>query len=244
MNLEDCSIIAIGNTHIKLIQSLGSQRSATLYKSETDSIEQICTVIDYKDKIYICGVRSTLIDMFGERLGNRVSFITTQSILERINIKGIYSTFGVDRLLNIVSVMHQYPEISDCTIIDFGTFTTVSGISKDSSSGLYTLTQNEILLGITRTMESISSSTSDLPSLSGDSLFQGGGIWGETEQALYTGILNNIVSLVKRFENKAVIITGGWTESLRSASLLERSSVIFEPDLQTRGIIEVVKHLT
>lgn len=174
------------------------------------------------------------------------------------SISGTYPTLGHDRLANTMAALKLYvKDAADAGIvIDFGTATTLTAVSKDGK-----LLGGMITLGLKATMKAIYSNTDQLPLLSVEHVFQPASInplATTTEEAILNGTLIGHVAMVEhwiaqskrkisgvRAEGKngaelslndsvVVIATGGLSHFFSDA--LTGSVNYFDADLTLKGI--------
>ncbi|MDC0215518.1 type III pantothenate kinase [Candidatus Pelagibacter sp.] len=145
---------------------------------------------------------------------------------------------GSDRLANAISVMSQN---NNFIIIDFGTATTFDVVVNNKYRGgviapgvdlsLNTLTKRASLIptiDLKKTKKVVGKDTI--------SAVRAGFFWG------YAGLIDNIVELIKKEENKKfkIIITGGLSNLFKKSL---KSKIIQKKDITINGLIRATKYL-
>lgn len=136
--------------------------------------------------------------------------------LDKIPIKNIYPTMGIDRALALLGAgkIYGFP----CLVIDAGTALTLTGVDSDRS-----LIGGAILPGLKLQFQSLAKKTAALPNVNlPDSLPSRWSI--NTPDAITSGILYTILGGIKTFiddwlkqyPNSQVILTGGDSQLLLS----------------------------
>ena len=149
----------------------------------------------------------------------------------KVNIKQI----GSDRLANSISVSKLN---SNYIIIDFGTATTFDVIIKNNYYG------GIIAPGINLSIKSLKNNASLIPNFTLEkvrkvigkntlSALRSGFFWG------YTGLINNIIKLIKieTKKNFKIIVTGGYSH-LFNSSLDYKVSI--DKDITIKGLIKII----
>ena len=149
----------------------------------------------------------------------------------KVNIKQI----GSDRLANSISVSKLN---SNYIIIDFGTATTFDVIIKNNYYG------GIIAPGINLSIKSLKNNASLIPNFTLQkvgkvigkntlSALRSGFFWG------YTGLINNIIKLIKieTKKNFKIIVTGGYSH-LFNSSLDYKVSI--DKDITIKGLIKII----
>ena len=149
----------------------------------------------------------------------------------KVNIKQI----GSDRLANSISVSKLN---SNYIIIDFGTATTFDVIIKNNYYG------GIIAPGINLSIKSLENNASLIPNFTLQkvkkvigkntlSALRSGFFWG------YTGLINNIIKLIKieTKKNFKIIVTGGYSH-LFNSSLDYKVSI--DKDITIKGLIKII----
>ena len=149
----------------------------------------------------------------------------------KVNIKQI----GSDRLANSISVSKLN---SNYIIIDFGTATTFDVIIKNNYYG------GIIAPGINLSIKSLENNASLIPNFTLQkvkkvigkntlSALRSGFFWG------YTGLINNIIKLIKieTKKNFKIIVTGGYSHLFKS-SLDYKVSI--DKDITIKGLIKII----
>ena len=149
----------------------------------------------------------------------------------KVNIKQI----GSDRLANSISVSKLN---SNYIIIDFGTATTFDVIIKNNYYG------GIIAPGINLSIKSLKNNASLIPNFTLQkvkkvigkntlSALRSGFFWG------YTGLINNIIKLIKieTKKNFKIIVTGGYSHLFKS-SLDYKVSI--DKDITIKGLIKII----
>ena len=149
----------------------------------------------------------------------------------KVNIKQI----GSDRLANSISVSKLN---SNYIIIDFGTATTFDVIIKNNYYG------GIIAPGINLSIKSLENNASLIPNFTLQkvkkvigkntlSALRSGFFWG------YTGLINNIIKLIKieTKKNFKIIATGGYSHLFKSSLDYK---VSFDKDITIKGLIKII----
>ena len=152
-----------------------------------------------------------------------------------INIKVNIKQIGSDRLANSISVSKLN---SNYIIIDFGTATTFDVIIKNNYYG------GIIAPGINLSIKSLENNASLIPNFTLQkvkkvigkntlSALRSGFFWG------YTGLINNIIKLIKieTKKNFKIIVTGGYSH-LFNSSLDYKVSI--DKDITIKGLIKII----
>lgn len=151
-------------------------------------------------------------------------------------ISSLYSTLGADRIANMVAAWKLYGKERNTAIIDLGTATTLTTVSKDGHfMGGY------ITLGLGKSLSSLHESAAQLPkAVLGSSAERQ--LAFDTEASIVSGTLLGHVGIVEHWLKIArrclgnemqAIATGGWCE------LVARHTLCFDnvdPLLTLRGI--------
>lgn len=159
------------------------------------------------------------------------------------SITALYPTLGHDRLANTLAVLKLYvKDAADAGIvIDFGTATTLTGVSKAGK-----LLGGMITLGLNSTMKAIYSNIDQLPLLDVEKVFQRDQInplATTTEDAILNGTVLGHIAMVEHWiaESKrkiggsvVVVATGGLSHFFSDA--LTGSVNYFDSDLTLKGI--------
>ena len=159
------------------------------------------------------------------------------------SISNLYPTLGHDRLANTLAVLKLYvKDAADAGIvIDFGTATTLTGVSKAGK-----LLGGMITLGLNSTMKAIYSNTDQLPLLDVKNGFRRDNInplATNTEEAILNGTVLGHIAMVEHWiaESKrkiggsvVVVATGGLSHFFSDA--LTGSVNYFDSDLTLKGI--------
>jgi type III pantothenate kinase len=165
------------------------------------------------------------------------------SLDKQKSITDTYPTLGHDRLANCVAALEFYvKDAADAAIvIDFGTATTLTGVSKAGR-----LMGGLITLGLKSTMQAIYSKTDQLPLLDVDKVFQRDSInplATTTPEAILNGTVLGHIAMVEHWiaESKrvmdgsvVVVATGGLSHYFSDA--FTGSIEFFDSDLTLKGI--------
>ncbi|MDZ4835311.1 MAG: type III pantothenate kinase [Candidatus Melainabacteria bacterium] len=165
------------------------------------------------------------------------------SLQSQTSISDTYPTLGHDRLANTMAVYKLYVKgAADAGIvIDFGTATTLTGVSKAGN-----LLGGMITLGLRETMKAIYSNIDQLPLLDVENVFQRDKInplATTTEEAILNGTVLGHIAMVEHWiaEGKrkmggsvVVVATGGLSHFFSDA--LTGSVNYFDADLTLKGI--------
>ena len=186
-----------------------------------------------------CSVVPKKFEIIKNVLNRRYSIKTYE--LKKIDLKDIIKIkvnlkqIGSDRLANSISVSKLN---SNYIIIDFGTATTFDVIIKNSYYG------GIIAPGINLSIKSLESNASLIPYFTLQkvkkvigkntlSALRSGFFWG------YTGLINNIIKLIKieTKKNFKIIATGGYSHLFKS-SLDYKVSI--DKDITIKGLIKII----
>ena len=186
-----------------------------------------------------CSVVPKKFEIIKDVLNRRYSIKTYE--LKKIDLKDIIKIkvnlkqIGSDRLANSISVSKLN---SNYIIIDFGTATTFDVIIKNSYYG------GIIAPGINLSIKSLESNASLIPYFTLQkvkkvigkntlSALRSGFFWG------YTGLINNIIKLIKieTKKNFKIIATGGYSHLFKS-SLDYKVSI--DKDITIKGLIKII----
>ena len=186
-----------------------------------------------------CSVVPKKFEIIKDVLNRRYSIKTYE--LKKIDLKDIIKLkvnlkqIGSDRLANSISVSKLN---SNYIIIDFGTATTFDVIIKNNYYG------GIIAPGINLSIKSLESNASLIPYFTLQkvkkvigkntlSALRSGFFWG------YTGLINNIIKLIKieTKKNFKIIVTGGYSHLFKS-SLDYKVSI--DKDITIKGLIKII----
>ena len=186
-----------------------------------------------------CSVVPKKFEIIKDVLNRRYSIKTYE--LKKIDLKDIIKIkvnlkqIGSDRLANSISVSKLN---SNYIIIDFGTATTFDVIIKNNYYG------GIIAPGINLSIKSLESNASLIPHFTLQkvkkvigkntlSALRSGFFWG------YTGLINNIIKLIKieTKKNFKIIATGGYSHLFKS-SLDYKISI--DKDITIKGLIKII----
>ena len=130
--------IDIGNTSIKKVtfleNSIGSTRKIRYSKGKLSEIKAFFSkdLRKYKN-ISICSVVPEVDEYLKKTFSNKKNFYFIQKRLLKsfvhssVNLRQL----GIDRIINVLSVNHLFPNKEDFIIIDLGTATTLDIIKKN-----------------------------------------------------------------------------------------------------------------
>ena len=150
-----------------------------------------------------------------------------------IKIKVNYKQIGSDRLANAISVINNKDNF---IILDFGTATTFDVLTKNTYRGgviapgvklsLSTLTDKATLIPNINLKK-----TKKIIGLNTISAVRAGFFWG------YTGLIDNIVNLIKKETKKSfkIIVTGGFSGLFKSSI---NTNVVLNKDITVKGLIK------
>ena len=157
------------------------------------------------------------------------------NLYDLIKIKVNINQIGSDRLANSISVSKSN---SNYIIIDFGTATTFDVIIKNTYYG------GIIAPGINLSIKSLENNASLIPNFTlkkvkkviGNntlSALRSGFFWG------YTGLINNIIKLIKieTKKNFKIIATGGYSHLFKSSL---DYNVSIDKDITIKGLIKII----
>jgi type III pantothenate kinase len=165
------------------------------------------------------------------------------SLENQKSISNTYPTLGHDRLANTIALLKLYvKDAADAGIvIDFGTATTLTGVSKAGK-----LIGGMITLGLKATMQAIYSNIDQLPLLDVESIFQRDSLnplATTTEEAILNGTILGHIAMVEGWISQSkrqmggstvVVATGGLSHFFSDA--LTGSIDFFDADLTLKGI--------
>lgn len=143
--------------------------------------------------------------------------------LDSIPLKGMYSTFGIDRALALWGAIQTMG--SPVLVIDAGTALTFTGSAEDQLVG------GAILPGLQLQFRSLGQATAALPSLTMPNSARLPDLWSlNTESAIASGVIHTLLAGIQSFvedwwqhyPDSAVVLTGGDSKLLHHY-LQERS---------------------
>jgi len=155
------------------------------------------------------------------------------NLSQLIKIKVNYKQIGSDRLANAIGVINNK---NNFIILDFGTATTFDVLIKNTYQGgviapgvklsLNTLTDKATLIPIINLRK-----TKKIIGLNTISAVRAGFFWG------YTGLIDNIVNLIKKETKKSfkIIITGGFSNLFKNSI---KTKVVQNKDITIKGLIK------
>ena len=154
-----------------------------------------------------------------------------------INIKVNKKQIGSDRLANAISVLDKQKNF---IVVDFGTATTFDVITKNSYIG------GVIAPGVTLSLDNLIKKASLIPNIR---LYKSNTLIGKnTKQAVlsgffwgYTGLINNIISKIKKTKKKYKIIFTGGLAHLFNKDIKDKITI--DKNLTIKGLIKVSKTL-
>ncbi len=193
------------------------------------------------EKVLFCSVVPKKFEIIKNVLSRSYSIKTYE--LKKIDLKDIIKIkvnikqIGSDRLANSISVSKLN---SNYIIIDFGTATTFDVIIKNNYFG------GIIAPGINLSIKSLENNASLIPNFTLQkvkkvigkntlSALRSGFFWG------YTGLINNIIKLIKieTKKNFKIIATGGYSHLFKS-SLDYKVSI--DKDITIKGLIKIINN--
>jgi type III pantothenate kinase len=149
-----------------------------------------------------------------------------------IKIKVNYKQIGSDRLANAIGTINH---INNFIILDFGTATTFDVLIKNTYHG------GVIAPGVKLSLNTLIDKASMIPNinlkktnkvigLNTINAVRSGFFWG------YSGLINNIVNLIKKETNKSfkIIITGGFSNLFKNSI---NKKVVLNRDITIKGLI-------
>ena len=174
-------------------------------------------------------------NILSKKYSIKINDLKKINLKDLIKIKVDFKQVGSDRIANSISVLNMK---TNYIIIDFGTATTFDVIIKDTYYG------GVIAPGINLSIKSLEKNASLIPIFtikkvkkvigkSTLSALRSGFFWG------YTGLINNIIKLIK-FETKKnfkIIATGGYSH-LFNSSLNYKVSI--DKDVTINGLIKII----
>ena len=150
-----------------------------------------------------------------------------------INIKVNYKQVGSDRLANAISVINNR---NNFIILDFGTATTFDVLIKNTYHG------GVIAPGVKHSLNILTNKATLIPNidlkktskvigLNTINAVRSGFFWG------YTGLIDNIVNLIKKETKKSfkIIVTGGLSSLFKSSI---NTKVVLNKDITIKGLIK------
>jgi len=182
-------------------------------------------------------------DVMKDRLEQAQVPVFVVSLQEQRAITNTYPTLGLDRLANLVSLLRNYvkDEADAGIVIDFGTATTLTAVSKTGQ-----LLGGMITLGLRATLKAIYSNADQLPLLDVENVLNVDTLEPlatTTKEAIINGTVLAQIALVerwikeskKRIDGKAVVVaTGGSSHYFSDA--FTGSINFFDSDLTLKGI--------
>ncbi len=155
----------------------------------------------------------------------------------KLNVKKNH--VGSDRIANAIGSYYNYQK-SNCIILDFGTATTFDVVIGGVYKG------GVIAPGLSLSMNNLISQAEQIPNFKlkkvqkvvGNNTvkaLRSGFFWG------YTGLINNIIKLIKNETNKnlIVILTGGFSYLFKNSLNFK---VYIDEDITIKGLIKLIKN--
>ncbi len=194
--------------------------------------------------VYICSVVPSaslaLIEAMHERgLDPREIRLDTQK-----TIKGLYPTFGTDRLANCYAAHKLYGNKGDnLLILDFGTATTISAVNRTGE-----FLGGMITLGFQDTLKAIGNRLEQLPVIAYDDKDKGlkniNSLSHSTRESIFAGTLLGQLGTVekwvsqckKELQGSAVVVATGGLSTYIGQYLQTDTIDEFDPELTLKGI--------
>jgi len=154
-------------------------------------------------------------------------FFDKRFVLEKYGWQGFYEDIGIDRVCNLLGIAPQPPKggAKNIVILDFGTYTTLTVVSKPPSplKGELKLIDSFVIPGISFQIREFSKDNNSLPALSEFDFIHYCmnkkylEIPESTKQSAYSGIVFSIQTFLqgifeKYQEESSIYITGGWAD--------------------------------
>ena len=152
-----------------------------------------------------------------------------------LNIKVNYKQIGSDRLANAISVINDKDNF---IILDFGTATTFDVLIKNNYWG------GVIAPGVKLSLNTLVNKATLIPNIdlkktnkvvgyNTISAVRSGFFWG------YTGLIDNIVNLIKKETKKSfkIILTGGLSDLFKNSI---KTKVVLNKDITIKGLIKAI----
>ena len=171
--------------------------------------------------------------IFYQKLKIKIYELKDLDLKKMINIKVNYKQIGSDRLANALSVIG---EKKNYIILDFGTATTFDVLVKKNYYG------GVIAPGVKLSLKTLSDRASLIPNINlkkpkkviGQNTInavRSGFFWG------YTGLIDNIVNLIKKETKKSfeIIITGGFSNLFKKSI---KAKVTLNKEITINGLIK------
>jgi type III pantothenate kinase len=161
--------------------------------------------------------------------------LKTLKLKKLINIKVNYKQIGSDRLANAIGTVNKKDNF---IILDFGTATTFDVLIKNTYHG------GIIAPGVKLSLSTLSDKATLIPSINLKkmdkvigintiSAVRSGFFWG------YTGLIDNIINLIKKETNKPfkILITGGFSKLFKNSI---KTKVRLNKDITIKGLIKAI----
>ncbi len=175
---------------------------------------------------------------FNKKLKKKCYELKQIKLKNLIKIRANNKQIGSDRLANAISVIDYK---NNFIIVDFGTATTFDVVIKNTYLG------GVIAPGVSLSLEKLISKASLIPKIklsrirkvigkNTSTAVKSGFYWG------YTGLVNNIISLIRNETNKnfKIITTGGFSNLFNKAI---KHKTINEKDLTINGLLKLINQL-
>ena len=159
--------------------------------------------------------------------------LKTLKLKKLINIKVNYKQIGSDRLANAIGIVNKKDNF---IILDFGTATTFDVLIKNTYHG------GIIAPGVKLSLSTLSDKATLIPNINLKkidnvigintiSAVRSGFFWG------YTGLIDNIINLIKKETNKPfkILITGGFSKLFKNSI---KTKVTLNKDITIKGLIK------
>lgn len=236
-------VVDIGNTRISCgvflddkIVDLSHHLLSNTQKAAADIAEDAAAM--HIDQIAICSVVPSVSRSLIEYLSTHHHKVFQVSGESQNLITGIYDSLGADRIANIAAARALYLQKDNAIVIDCGTATTLTAVSRDGRflGGLITL-------GLGNTFRALHQSTEQLPDIEASHNGQPPlALAFDTQNAITSGCIYGQVGIIEQWLKVAkrelgskttVIATGGYASII--APLTKEIDHIV-PDLTLHGI--------
>ena len=232
--------IDIGNTSIKkasfLDSSIGSPHKIKYSKEKLNELKAFFLKdIQTFNNISICSVVPEVDKYLKRTFSNKNNFYFIQKRLLKSFVHSSVNLqqLGTDRLINVLSVNHLFPNKEDFIIIDLGTATTLDIVKKNKYFG------GVILPGLTTSYANLVDLASGIKKIK---LEHSDKVFGKnTKDALLSGfntgykaMIEGYIKIIKRKFNAnfKVIFTGGYASNV----LNNQKQYLYKEDLTLLGI--------